>query len=78
MRCEQNTPERQQDILAAFRDSPLGATHTNISADFDRQWFITCLDCDAQWLANDLNNSDYSFEEISAGDESCLNTTLES
>lgn len=66
-----------EDIRAAFEGADIDSgCHEKISVDFEHgQWFITCLDCGAQWAANEAENRSgeeyYHFDRISFGDEYC-------
>jgi hypothetical protein len=62
--------------------------HLRLEVDFEHgQNFVTCLDCGAQWSVHDVGDQDYDpdsgeeyqgtfdFEEVSQGDEYCLDLT---
>lgn len=78
LNCE-NPNTNYQDLVCEFEDTDEGLQHCGgFSADYEHgQWFITCLSCGAQWSVNDAEGRDgdyYQFDEISAGDEYCLDT----
>jgi hypothetical protein len=57
--------------MAAFHVTALYQEHFDghCAAAFEHgQWFVTCF-CGASWSVNDLNDHEYSFEEVSHGNE---------
>lgn len=79
LRCE-NVATNKTDITNEFNDSEDGQLHMRTAADFDHgQWFVTCLDCGAQWSVNDAEGRDgeyFQFDMITNGDDYCLSQFL--
>lgn len=79
LKCETNTPEVEAEVKAAFEsynEHELNQVHGRIQADFEHgQWFVTCVDCGAQWSVNDAEGpgsyDGFDFERITEGDYYC-------
>lgn len=77
LKTEQNTAEMEHRILEAGEVSSSINGHTrDFSADFEHgQWWLTCLNCGAQWSVVDASGGSsldgFDFELVSEGDESC-------
>lgn len=81
LKTETNTPRMEARILSAFEASPdytsASAAHEEpqhrARADFDGQWWITCLDCGGQWAVEDAEGGDsidgFTFEQVTRGEE---------
>ena len=73
LNTETNTPEMSKRILGWTGDLD---PHV-LNADFEHeQWWLTCLDCGAQWSVCDqqpsvLDRSPFCFEQITDGDGCC-------
>lgn len=67
LKCETNSPEIEKEICEQFQEEM--GQHKRVQADFEHgQWFVTCVDCGAQWSVNDSSDG-FDFEEITEGDE---------
>jgi hypothetical protein len=77
LKSETNTQAIEQEIMAAAI-TKLQPLHHHLNVDFEHgQWWVTCLDCGAQWATVDCqageNGPEYfDFEEASEGDEYCI------
>lgn len=74
LKCETNTPEMGERVLrhflASFEADVRNATENDVQAHFEHgQWWVTYLPSGAAWSVNDLNASDFCFEQVSQGDE---------
>ncbi len=75
LRCEIQTAEVEAEIFSALDKCYITVNHNRLSCDFEHgQWFVTCLHCGSQWSVNDCDPGidGFDFEQISDGDESCL------
>jgi hypothetical protein len=75
LKAETNKPSVYRSILKSARKSL--KPHKPLQADFEHEgWFITCVNCGAQWSVNDAQNINgefyFQFDEITNGDENCF------
>lgn len=75
LKTEMNTRKVEEQVIAAAKH--LLGEHENLSAAFEHgHWWVVCGACGAQWSAEDQEGGNevfgIGFEEVSAGDESCL------
>ena len=93
MICITDTQEARDIILTHAQEDDGLSIHgrtMRLQVDFEHgQNFATCLDCGAQWSVHDVGDQDYDpdsgeeyagpfdFEEVSHGDEYCLDKAQE-
>lgn len=65
LRCEQNTPEMEREVLET------ADAHGIIGSPWFEhgQWWIVDNETGAAWSVNDLNDNDFSFEQVAEGEE---------
>ncbi len=80
LNSEKNTPEMDERVRAAFLASATAAQHggenANIQTAFEHgHWWVSCVDCGAQWDAVDAEGGasvdGFDFEEVTPGDGYC-------
>jgi hypothetical protein len=74
LKTEQNTPEIEDEVHEAASVSDRTSGHADLQADFEHgQWWITCVDCGAQWSVVDAEGGPsvggFDFELVTGGDE---------
>jgi hypothetical protein len=75
--------DEEGDVRAAFEAFDENKVHhpNRLQVDYEHGgWFVTCLDCGAQFSAHEAekNGEDtYDFDEVTHGDESCLDAARE-
>lgn len=64
LRCEQNTPEMEREVEEIADEHGIFG-----SPWFEHgQWWIIDSETGAAWSVNDLNEHDFSFEQVSFGE----------
>jgi predicted cupin superfamily sugar epimerase len=76
LRTETNTPKMQRLIVKEAQYA-LSSHRRKLQMDFEHgHWWATCRKCGMQWsvvdCATEAGREYFDFEEVSAGDESCL------
>lgn len=73
LKTETNTPEMEERVLDAANASALGDSHKHglASAFAHGQWWVTCVDCGAQWSVVDATGGNsvdgFDFERVTEG-----------
>jgi hypothetical protein len=71
----QDTPEVERLVMAAAALRFHGRTeHRGLKVDYEHgQWWVTCLDCRAQWSVVDAegpgSTGGFDFEQVTDGEE---------
>lgn len=82
LKCETNTDDMGDEVIESFSGEFGGIHDGHAKAAFEHgQWWVCCANCGAQWSVNDAvgpgSACGFFFEEVSEGDESCLDAAAD-